>query len=211
MKLHEKSFLPLHNKIGPPLDSQFFLRNTLKVARELLGKGLFIRHSSKLFLCELVEVEAYLGACDEASHSFRGMTPRNQSMFEEGGTAYVYFTYGFHFCLNVATEKKGVGAAVLFRAAIPLLGLEEMQKNRKLRGPLDPKKLLSGPAKLTQALGINKAFNGQKMNQAQFKIVDLGRVLSKSAIGTSSRIGISKGQEHLYRFFVKNSPWLSRK
>lgn len=210
MKLHEKSFLPPH-KIGPPLGPRFFQRKTLTVARELLGKGLFVQNKSAAFLCELVEVEAYLGVEDEASHGFRGLTPRNQSMFAEGGTAYVYFTYGFHFCLNVATEKRGVGAAILFRAAIPLWGLEEMQRNRKLRGPLNPKKLLSGPAKLTQALGIDKTFDGQKMNQSQFKIVDLGRVLSKSDIGSSSRIGISKGQEHLYRFFVKNSPWLSRK
>lgn len=210
MKLHEKNF-PRPKKVGSPLKSQFFQRNTLTVAKELLGKGLFVRQNTQEFLCELVEVEAYLGKKDEASHSAKGMTPRNQSMFAEGGTAYVYLIYGSYFCLNVSTEEKGEGAAVLFRAAIPLWGLEEMHKNRKLKGPLVPQNLLSGPGKLTQALGINKNFDGKKFNQTQFKIVDLGRVLRESQIGRSSRVGITKGQDHLFRFFVKDSPWLSKK
>jgi len=193
-----------------PLPPKFFQRDPVTVAKELLGKGLFIQQKRTQFLCEIVEVEAYLGRGDEASHSFRGMTPRNQSMFEVGGTAYVYLIYGFYHCLNVATEAKDVGSAVLFRAAEPLWGLQEMHKNRKLTGSLAPKKLLSGPGKLTQALGIDKSFDGKKFNQPNFKIIDLGKVLSESQISSSPRIGISKAQDQHLRFFIKNSPWLSK-
>lgn len=197
-------------ELSSPLPPKFFQRDTVTVARNLLGKGLFVQKNKCRFLCEIVEVEAYLGEGDEASHSFRGPTPRNQSMFELGGTAYVYLIYGFYYCLNVATEKKGIGAAVLFRAGAPLWGLKEMQKNRKLTGTIEPKKLLSGPGKLTQALGIDKTFDGRKFNQTNFKIVDLGKVLSQSEISSSPRIGISKAKDQHLRFFIKDSPWLSK-
>lgn len=210
MKLPEKSSLPDPNSI-PPLKSEFFLRDTVTVARELLGKGLFLRNKTHSFLCEIVEVEAYLPQNDEASHSFKGPTPRNQSMFEVGGTAYVYLIYGMYWCVNVVTEAKGLGAAVLLRAAIPLLGLKEMQKNRGLTAIPSERSLLSGPGKLAQALGINKTHDGVKFNQADFKIIDLGKVLGESDISSSPRIGISKAQDRPLRFFVKNSPWLSKK
>lgn len=195
--------------LSSPLPPKFYLRDTVTVAKELLGKGLYVQKHRKRLLCEIVEVEAYLGEGDEASHSFRGMTLRNKSMFAVGGTAYVYLIYGFYFCVNVATEKEGVGSAVLFRAAAPLWGHQEMQRNRKLKGPLQPNKLLSGPGKLTQSLGIDRAFDGLKFNQPNFKIVDLGTDLSESQIGSSSRIGISKAKDQNLRFFIKNSPWLS--
>lgn len=210
MKLPEKSSLPDPNSI-PPLKSEFFLRDTVTVARELLGKGLFLRNRNHSFLCEIVEVEAYLPHNDEASHSFKGLTPRNQSMFEVGGTAYVYLIYGMYWCVNVVTEPQGSGAAVLLRAAAPLLGLKEMQKNRGLKADRSERALLSGPGKLTQALGINRTHDGVKFNQANFKIIDLGKVLGESDISSSPRIGISKAQDRPLRFFVKNSPWLSKK
>ncbi|NBW99213.1 DNA-3-methyladenine glycosylase [bacterium] len=209
MKLPEKSSLPDPNSI-PPLKSEFFQRDTVTVARELLGKGLFLRNRKHSFLCEIVEVEAYLPQNDEASHSFKGLTPRNQSMFEVGGTAYVYLIYGMYWCVNVVTEPQGTGAAVLLRAAIPLLGLKEMQKNRGLKPGSSERALLSGPGKLTQALNINRSFDGVKFNQADFKIIDLGKVLGESDISSSPRIGISKAQDRPLRFFVKNSPWLSK-
>jgi len=193
-----------------PLPLKFYQRDTVTVAKDLLGKGLYVRKNRSRFLCEIVEVEAYLGHGDPASHSFRGMTPRNQSMFEGGGTAYVYLIYGFYFCVNVATEEKGVGAAVLFRAAAPLFGHKEMQRNRKLKEPHRHEKLLSGPGKLTQALGIDRSFDGKKFTSTDFKIIDLGKVLSESEIGSSPRVGISKAKSKHLRFFIKNSPWLSR-
>jgi len=208
MKLLEKSLVP--NRI-PPLKSDFFLRDTVTVAKELLGKGLYVRHPSGEFLCELIEVEAYLGQEDEASHSARGLTARNQSMFAIGGTAYVYLIYGFYHCLNVSTEAEQVGAAVLFRAGKPLKGLPEMHKNRGLKGKIDEKKLLSGPGKLAQALKIDKRFDGRTFKDPHFKIIDLGNSLKESQIVSSPRIGISKAQDKHLRFFIKDSPWVSQK
>jgi|694.fasta_scaffold27553_3 DNA-3-methyladenine glycosylase len=204
-------FLEISPKhLGPPLEQGFYLRDTVTVAKELLGKGLFVKRGRASFLCEIVEVEAYLGENDEASHSFRGLTPRNQSMFETGGTAYVYLIYGFYYCINVVTERKGLGSAVLIRAGIPLWGHQEMQANRKLKGELSLRDLLSGPGKLTQAMGIDKHLDGQKFNQSHFKIVDLGKKLRDSQYGSSSRIGISKAKDRKLRFFIKSSPWISK-
>lgn len=207
MNLLEKSSLPN----SKPLPLKFYLQDTVTVATELLGKGLFVQSGKNTYLSEIVEVEAYLGKSDPASHSHRGMTERNRSMFEVGGTAYVYLIYGFYHCVNVVTESKGVGAAVLIRAAKPLWGLKQMQKNRKLSGSMQADKLLSGPGKITQALKIDRRFDGLTFDRPDFKIIDLGNVLRDSQIGSSSRIGISKAQNKLLRFFVKGSPWLSRK
>jgi len=207
MKSLEKS-LPRSLK---PLPFKFYRRDTVTVAKDLLGKGLFLKTNAGSFVCEIVEVEAYLGQDDPASHSHKGLTTRNRSMFEEAGRAYVYLIYGFYYCVNVVTEPKGVGAAVLIRAARPIQGAKEMQRNRKLTGPLKEDKLLSGPGKMTQAMGIDRRFDGLTFDRPDFKIVDLGNFLRDSQVGSSSRIGITKAQTKQLRFFVKGSPWLSRK
>src|SRR5262249_12525637 len=140
--------------IGPPLSPGFFLRKTVRVAHELLGKGLFVRQRETTMLVEIVEVEAYLGGADPASHAYRGPTPRNRAMFERGGTCYVYLSYGINYCMNVATQGKGKGEAILFRAAAPLLGRDAMLKNRRVEndhGGITDRILLSGPGKLCQA------------------------------------------------------------
>jgi len=198
------------NSRKKPLPRSFYLRPTLEVARELLGKGLLVKKKNAFFLCRLVEVEAYLGKDDPASHSFNGPTPRNAPMFLDGGTVYVYLTYGMHFCMNVSTEHAGKGAAVLFRAAEPLAGIEEMQKNRKLKADSPLKTLLSGPAKLTQALGINLKDNRKSFFLPELKLIDLGEDLSDSQIVSTPRIGISKGTELPFRFCIKDSPWISK-
>lgn len=203
----EKSFPKASKK---PLPRSFYQRPTLKVARDLLGKGLWVKKKDTLFLCRLVEVEAYLAEEDPASHSFKGPTPRNAPMFLEGGAVYVYLTYGMHFCMNVSTETSGRGAAVLFRAAEPLIGLKEMQKNRKLKAESPVKNLLSGPAKLTQALGIGLKDNRKKFFLPELKLIDLGEDLSDSQIVSTPRIGISKGTELPFRFIIKDSPWISK-
>lgn len=203
----EKNFPKASKK---PLPHSFYQRPTLKVAKELLGKGLLVKKKNALFLCRLVEVEAYLGKDDPASHSFNGPTPRNAPMFLEGGTVYVYLTYGMHFCMNVSTERTGQGAAVLFRAAEPLAGIKEMQKNRKLKADSPLRNLLSGPAKLTQALGINLKDNLKSFFLPELKLIDLGEDLSDSQIVSTPRIGISKGTELPFRFFIKDSPWTSK-
>jgi DNA-3-methyladenine glycosylase len=127
------------------------------VARELPGKFL-VRRSGRTFLAvRIVEVEAYLGARDPASHAFRGRTNRNDVMFREGGHMYVYFAYGMHFCCNVVTGEEGKGMAILIRAGEPVAGLRLMKLRR---GTSVPTLLCSGPARLCQALGIGRRENG---------------------------------------------------
>lgn len=193
-----------------PLPSEFYLQNTVEVARQLLGKGLYVRRGKAELLVEITEVEAYLAGKDPASHAFRGLTKRNWPMFEGGGTCYVYLSYGINYCMNVATQKKGIGEAILLRAAAPILGIETLRKNRGSRDIPD-RNLLSGPGKLTQALGIDLSYNGLAFDRDDLKIVDLGKALTNKSIGTSPRIGISKAKEDELRFFIKGSPWLSRK
>ncbi|MBM4304149.1 MAG: DNA-3-methyladenine glycosylase [Deltaproteobacteria bacterium] len=196
-----------------PLAHSFYLRSATKVAPELLGKGLYVRHKKKHFLCQIIEVEAYLGSTDPASHAFKGPTQRNRSMFEQGGTCYVYLSYGLNYCMNVVTDIEGKGSAVLIRSAVPLFGLKEIAKNRHISGPLDAKNmknLLSGPGKLTQGLGINRSFDGMRFDQDALKIVDLKYTVPKKQLGFSPRIGISKAKEKNLRFFIKGSEFLSR-
>lgn len=190
------------------LPPQFYLRDTARVARELLGKGLYLRRGGETFLAEIVETEAYLGTSDPASHAYRGIRPRNRAMFELGGTCYVYLSYGINYCMNVSTGPKGVGEAVLLRAAAPLEGLATMHQNRKTDKVTN---LLSGPGKLTQALGIDLSFNGLRFDRADLQLLDLGRQIPNKAIGQSPRIGISVAKDERLRFFIKDSIWLSRK
>lgn len=200
---NSRNTLPLW---GKPLPLDFYKRETALVAKELLGKGLLIKNSIQLTLSEIVETEAYLSEGDPASHSARGKTQRNSPMFESGGICYVYRCYGLHFCMNVVTGERGVGEAVLLRALAPLSGFQIMEKRRKTR---DPRNLLSGPAKITQALGVDLSYNGVVFNREDFAIVELKERLP-FRIGTSPRIGISKAKTKPLRFFVKESPWVSK-
>jgi len=202
-----KSLAPSY-PVNKPLAPDFYRRDAVTVAKELLGKGLLLHHKGFCLLAEIVETEAYLGDKDPASHAFRGKTPRNTVMFEEGGVCYVYFTYGAHFCMNVVTGQKDGAEAALIRAMAPLEGLELMRANRP--GVPDGQ-LLNGPGKLTQALGITREHNGWRFDRRDFQLIDLGRNYSSRQIGSSPRIGISKAVEKRWRFFVKGSPWLSRK
>lgn len=162
-------------------------------------------------LAEIVETEAYLYRDDLACHASRGATPRNQPMFESGGTCYVYLIYGINLCMNVVTEAAGIGSAVLLRAVAPLLGESLMRKNRRLPAKYKPSLLTGGPGKLTQALGIDLSHNGLTFHQKNFKIVDLKRDLREEEIGVSPRIGITKSAELPLRFFIRESPWLSKR
>jgi len=156
----------------------------------------------------LVEVEAYLGADDPASHAYRGITPRNWPMFEVGGTCYVYLSYGINFCMNVATREAGIGHAVLLRAAEPLLGLPLIKKRRpQIKTDFD---LLNGPGKLTLGLGIGPKDNGRQFFESDFKFVDLSEWTNPLPVTATPRIGINKAVEHLWRFMVPGSPFISR-
>lgn len=191
----------------PALPPSFYLKDSLSVAKALLQTALYVRHGTEELVARIVEVEAYLED-DPASHSYRGKTRRNWPMFEPGGTCYVYLSYGLNYCVNVVTAKQGRGEAVLIRAVEPLRGMEGMAKRRKLSCK-EKQKLCSGPGKLTQAMGIDLRFNGMLFDREDFKIVQI--CSGTTQIGCSQRVGISKAIQQRFRFFVRNSPWLSRK
>lgn len=188
------------------LDRAFFSRYTPQVARELLGCLLVRRVGRSSLSGRIVEVEAYRGSDDPASHSYRGATGRSAIMFGEAARVYVFFSYGNHWCLNFTTEGKGQPGAVLVRALEPVEGIEKMAGNR---GVTDWRRLTDGPGKLTQALSIGGGFNGEDLVSSKRLYV----VRRESPVRTksSSRIGISKGQEHPWRFYVEGSPFVSKR
>ena len=187
------------------LDRQFYDRPTLKVAKELLGKYLVVNIKGKFLSGKIVETEAYIGYKDPASHAYRGITPRNKVMFGDPGYAYVYFTYGMHYCLNLVTEKNGYPAAVLIRALEPVQGIEIMQKRRKRKNLID---LASGPAKLCQALGVDRKLNGADLCSDSIWVEDRGEVIK--SISSSTRIGIKEKDKKNWRFLIQNNEFVSR-
>lgn len=193
------------------LADSFFLQPCLDVARALLGKGLWHQTRSGLLLAEIVEVEAYLGTEDPASHAYRGPTARSRIMFERGGACYVYLSYGMNFCMNVVSGPEGRGEAVLLRAARPVEGIDQMFVNRGLPRDVSARKLMSGPGKLAKAMGVDLSFYGRRFDESDFRLVDLGVRYDDGQVLSSPRIGISKAAELPYRFTVRDSPWLSRK
>jgi DNA-3-methyladenine glycosylase len=158
----------------------------------------------------IVEVEAYHGAKDAASHAYRGLTPRTAVMFGPPGFLYVYFTYGMHWCANVVCGPDGEAAAVLIRALEPLGGLEEMRVARP--AARRDRDLCNGPAKLCQALGIGKADNGTDLlavRKGSVRLLDDGNPPPKRP-GRGTRIGIREATDKRWRFWVPDSPYVSR-
>jgi DNA-3-methyladenine glycosylase len=159
-----------------------------------------------LLTARIVEAEAYQED-DPASHSFRGRTNRTEVMFGPPGHAYVYFTYGMHHCMNVVTGSTGEGSAVLLRAAEPLEGLEEMSRRR---GTNDPRALCSGPGRLCQALGIDRAENGLDLVPGRRLWLLEGAPVARSKMSVGSRVGITSGTERPWRFSVRGDRFVSR-
>lgn len=187
-----------------PLDRGMLPRDTVALARFLLGKVVVREMGRRLLGGRIVETEAYLEA-DPACHAFRGMTPRNRSLFLEAGHAYVYLCYGTSYMLNVSSEAAGVGAGVLLRALEPLSGIEHMQR---ARGASSLRDLARGPGRLGEALGIDLRHDGLDLcRRGRLWIGDDGA--SVDAIGESVRIGLTKGAEARLRYFVAGSPHLS--
>ena len=190
------------------LPFDFYARSALEVGPDLLNKVLAAPDGRA---GRIVEVEAYRGADDPGSHGFRGMTRRNASMFGPPGHLYVYFTYGMHWCANVVAESEGVAAAVLLRALTPLGGLEAMYA---ARGPAarTERDLCSGPAKLTQSLGIDGSLDGADLVTGDHgvTILDDGQPPPPDPAVTT-RIGLSNGTELPWRFCVAGAADLSRR
>ncbi len=195
------------------LSRSFYKRDVLTVAQELLGKILVKADSPELLAGRIVEVEAYDGNVDEASHTFRGKTKRNEIMFEEGGYFYVYFTYGVHFCCNIVTGNQGHGTAVLIRGIEPVEGIKQMAVNRYGRNLLNEKEkhnLTSGPGKVCQAFGINREYYGEDLISGRIYLLNQKK-LPEEAIVRTTRIGIKKSAELNWRFYLKDNPFVSRK
>jgi DNA-3-methyladenine glycosylase len=190
-----------------PLERTFYARPTTTVARELLGK-LLVRQAAgePARIARIVEVEAYLGERDAASHARRGPTPRAAIMFGPPGFLYVYLIYGMHHCMNVVTETDGVAGAVLIRAAAPVVGFPDGSIGRR---PVRP---LTGPGKLCAGLAITRAYNGHDMTRPQeFFLADDGAPAPRRA--RSARIGVEYAgawAARKLRFFDARSPYVCR-
>lgn len=185
-----------------------FLAPTPEVAQRLLGWILIHETDAGLVAGRIVETEAYLSVDDPASHSHRGQTARNASMFGEPGRAYVYLSYGMHRCFNVVTARSGVGEAVLVRALEPLAGLEIM---RERRGVTRDRDLASGPGKLCQALGIELEHDGADLRSSSLRLAvpPQGPTIGiEVAIGP--RVGITRAAGLALRFVVRGTEWASR-
>ena len=191
-----------------PLARAFYGGDTVRVARELLGKVLVRRLRSATMAGVIVETEAYRGHDDPASHAYRGPTRRNIVMFLEPGHAYVYFTYGMHYCLNVTTERLGKPGAVLIRAAQPMKGIKRMKKYRRTDRVVD---LANGPAKLTQAFDITGALDGHDLTAGRKLFIVENNEPQSFEIKSTGRIGIVFGKEKPWRFYIKGNQFVSKR
>ena len=202
MKTSDAPATPLPLK---PLARAFFARPVLEVARDLIGCILVHESEDGLTSGLIVEAEAY-AADDPASHADRGRTDRNAPMFENAGFAYVYFTYGMHYCLNAVTDRPGNASAVLIRAVQPLEGIELM---RARRGAVRERDLARGPGRLTQAFGIARDQNRADLTAPPLMICPGERFPYKSVVA-SPRIGLGTLQdERPWRYSIEDNPWVS--
>ena len=182
------------------LPREFYSKDTVTVAKNLLGKKIIRKIGRHLVSGTITETEAYRHKDDPASHAFRKMTERNKVMFGDVGISYVYFTYGMHFCFNVvARNPKSAAGAVLIREIVPVKGINIMQENR---GNVDFKNLTNGPAKLTQALNITKEHYGVDLTKnSKLHITEGIKKLNK--ISSSPRIGIKEATDKLWNFKIR--------
>ncbi len=206
------------------LPPEFYARPTLDVARDLIGTILESHAAGGVTSGRIVEVEAYLGLADPASHAYRGPTPRAAIMFGPPAVAYVYFSYGMHCCVNVVTEPEGTAGAVLIRALEPLAGIEVMTRRRARgraragaghagrgsdpsRRPPRPAELCGGPGRLCQALGIDLSWNGASL--AGPRLYLRPRTGPPPRVAVTRRVGIRAAADLPYRFVAEDSPYVS--
>jgi DNA-3-methyladenine glycosylase len=189
--------------LGRILPRSFYARPVLEVARDLLGA--VVIHGD--VAVRLTEVEAYAGGHDPASHAFRGPTRRNTVMFGPGGHAYVYFTYGMHFCMNLVTAPEGQASAVLLRAGEVVRGLEQA---RDRRGRAADRDLARGPARLTVALGVDRRLDGADVTDAASALqVRRGSPVDDTYVRWGPRVGVSAAGDLPWRAWVHDDPTVS--
>jgi DNA-3-methyladenine glycosylase len=181
-------------------DPDFYQQDTFDITRQLLGMYLVRKNGRKQWIGKIVEVEAYIGENDPASHAFRGITPRTTIMFGPPGYAYVYFTYGMHFMLNVVTGHEGFPAAVLIRAIEPVSGFSN-------NDPFPGK----GPGKLCKSMNIDRELNGISLMSKQLWIAKPPAEAQLFEVRWSTRIGISVGTDKIWRAYIYGNPHVSRK
>ena len=203
------------NPAVPGLVSRPFLdRSGIEVAPDLLGCVLERQTADGLVAVMLTEVEAYDGHTDPASHAYRGRTPRNGVMFGPAGHAYVYFTYGMHFCVNVVCKPPGTASAVLLRAGKVIAGEELARRRRSPRepkgAPIPVRDLARGPARLCQALGIDRELDGADLCVPDSPLrLRAARSGHQSPIRTGPRVGVREGADVPWRFWLDGEPTVS--
>lgn len=198
------------------LPPQFYLQDTVAVARQLIGKLLVHEKDGQRLSAIICETEAYTGFSDKACHTYKGKSERTEVMFESGGRAYVYLIYGMYHCLNITTREEGVPEAVLIRAAQPVEGIEQMMQLRQMKKnikSLNEKSLLAGPGRLCDAMGITRKENGKLLTGEELYLCE-GIAVPNEQIAATKRINIDYAQEakdFLYRFVDTKSAYLSVK
>jgi len=194
------------------LPLSFYQRNNvLEIAKDLLGKLLVTKFDDITTSARIVEVEAYAGVNDKASHAVGGRrTERNEIMYAKGGFTYVYLCYGIHHLFNVVTNEKNIPHAILIRGVEPLKGINKMLE-RTGKEKLD-KTLTRGPGNVSKALGIHTTHSGMSLLSKEIFIADDGFIYSKKEIASSPRIGVDYAGDHAllpYRFYIKGNPFVS--
>ncbi len=207
------------------LKRNFFLRSTIKVAQDLLGKFIVRKIGRKKLSGMITETEAYIGEEDLASHASRGKTKRTAPMYLQGGFSYVYLIYGMYYNFNIVTERKDFPAAVLIRSVEPKEGIKEMRRRRENRKTKKPSthysllatlyKLTTGPGKFCQAYGITKKENALDLTKNKnLYLEDRGIKIKPCKIKKTTRIGVEyaeKWKEKKWRFYIKDSKFISKK
>jgi DNA-3-methyladenine glycosylase len=196
----------MHPGLGHPLPRAFYERSAVVLARAVLGRLLVCEGPEGRVGGVIVETEAYRGARDPASHAWRGVTPRNRVMFGPPGHAYVYFIYGAHLCLNLVAEAKGRAAAVLVRALAPFHG-EDLMRRRRGVGPAE--RLARGPGNLGRALGLTRGHDGSDLTRGPIWLSDQPPRRFGRVVAAGPRIGVRRGLERRWRFYLKWHPCVS--